>query len=266
MLNLLLMIKIVLAVTMVIGLARIAEKVGPDWAGVLSGFPLGIALVLFFYGIEQGTAYASQAAYSGLLGLACSLGFVVIYAQTSRLFHERSWFPMGLALFGFYGLASFALKLPYIAGWGALFAVVAAWIASRLLHPLLEPSFRAVNPKWWMFWGRAVLAALLVVIVTSLANWLSPEWAGMLASFPLTLFSLMLLLQLSYGTGPPMVLAKHFPYGVGSLIVYTIAVAKLYPLIGVALGTALAFALAGIYLLGFAYWRRYRHKIGRRRH
>ena len=54
------LVKIALSIGMVVGLSLIAERSGPRVAGILAGYPLGIALALFFIGYEtqSGTAGA----------------------------------------------------------------------------------------------------------------------------------------------------------------------------------------------------------------
>ncbi|MBY5992202.1 hypothetical protein [Ferrimonas balearica] len=245
--------KIAAAVVTVVGLAWLTERVGPRWAGVLTGFPLGTAILLFFYGLEQGPQFAAEAAPYGLLGLVATTGFALTYTLTAPRFARRSWWPLVLALLALLGLATLGQASPNLGPWGALLALGGAALAIRLTRRLPEPEFVAVRAGWGLLWARAALAAALVVAITALAGAVPPQWAGVMASFPITLFPLMLLLQWSYGSAVVQTLTKHYPYGVGSLVVYTLAVWVGYPRLGLGLGTLLAFALAGLYLLG--YWR-----------
>ncbi|ADN74637.1 conserved hypothetical protein [Ferrimonas balearica DSM 9799] len=244
--------KILAAVIAVVGLAWLAERVGPRWAGVLSGFPLGTAIVLLFYALEQGPGFAAQAAPYGLLGLAATTGFALTFTLSAARFGRRSLWPVLLALAALFGLASLFQQLPPLGWWGALVALAAALLAVAITRRLPDPPFVAVRSGWGLVWARAALAAALVVAITALANTVPPAWAGVMASFPITLFPLMLLLQLSYGTAPVQTLTRHYPYGAGSLIIYTLAVGLGYPVLGIGLGTLAAFALAGVYLTG--YW------------
>ena len=50
----LLLAKIATAIIAVVGLSLVAERVSPRVAGILSGYPLGTAIALFFIGIELG--------------------------------------------------------------------------------------------------------------------------------------------------------------------------------------------------------------------
>ena len=45
-----LMLKIVITLLVVISLSLVAERLSARWAGLLAGYPLGIAIVLYFPG------------------------------------------------------------------------------------------------------------------------------------------------------------------------------------------------------------------------
>ena len=63
------LIKIGVAVFMVVGLSLIAEKVSTRFAGLVSGFPLGAAISLFFIGYEIEPSFAARSALFTILGL-----------------------------------------------------------------------------------------------------------------------------------------------------------------------------------------------------
>ncbi len=247
----LLVAKVLAAVFAVVGLAWIAERSGPRLAGVLSGYPLGTAIVLFFYGIEHGPQFAAEAALYGQLGLAATTGYCLVYTLSAQGADPRAWRPMGVAILALVGFALLAQSMPPLGAAGALVAAGVALLSIRITRRVPEPEFVAVKAGPMMIWGRALLAALIVVVITALAHWLPQSLAGVMAAFPVTLFPLMLLLQLEYGNRPVAVLAKHYPFGVGSLVVYGLSVWVSYPLLGVALGTLVSFVAATLYLVLF---------------
>lgn len=69
----LLLIKIAVSVATVIGLSLVAEHVSPRIAGLLSGYPLGTAIALFFIGYEIGPEFAAEGAVYTLAGFASTL-------------------------------------------------------------------------------------------------------------------------------------------------------------------------------------------------
>ncbi|WP_286340302.1 hypothetical protein [Ferrimonas sp. YFM] len=251
----LLVAKVLAAVIAVVGLAWIAERSGPRLAGVLSGYPLGTAIVLFFYGVEHGPEFAAEAALYGQLGLAATTGYCLVYTLSAQGAEAKAWRPMGVAILALVSFALLAQSMPPIGAAGALVAAAVALLAIRITRRVPEPEFVAVKAGPMMIWGRALLAAVIVVVITALAHWLPQSLAGVMAAFPVTLFPLMLLLQLEYGNRPVAVLAKHYPFGVGSLIVYGLSVWVSYPMLGVLLGTLASFAAATLYLVVFLKWR-----------
>jgi hypothetical protein len=98
---------------------------------------------------------------------------------------------------------------------------------------------------------RGGMAAIVVIAITGAAEILGPAWSGLFAGFPITLFPLLLVMHLAYGTEPVHTIIKNFPIGLGSLIVYTLSVAFTYETYGVALGTVISFIIATGYLTLF---------------
>ncbi len=275
-----LFLKLLLAVSMVLGLARIAERAGPAWAGIFSGAPLGVALVLLFYGIELGVEYAAGAAGYALLGLMAALIFAGLFVTLAPRFTEASPWPLLLAVSGFGVAACVLLALvqwlgmtaasgqtslvgiadPFIPLVALLTALMALGVGLKL-PPVAPPRPLRPQPLTREQQGaRAAVVALMVVAITSLAHQLTPAAAGVLAGFPLVLFALMLVLQWHQGSAPVVAVVRHFPFGMGSLILYTLMVSLTYPAWGLAWGTAVSMGIALLYLLLLALWRRWRSR------
>jgi hypothetical protein len=95
---------------------------------------------------------------------------------------------------------------------------------------------------------RGVIAAAIVVLVTALAHVLPDRWAGLLAGFPFTMYPLLVLMHLGYGPQVVVAIVKHYPHGLGSLMVYALVVALSYVPLGIYWGTALGYLAATLYL------------------
>lgn len=65
--------KLGLSVSMVLGLSAIAVRASPRIAGLLSGYPLGTALALFFIGLEISPTFATQSAVHTLAGFTATM-------------------------------------------------------------------------------------------------------------------------------------------------------------------------------------------------
>ncbi|MEH6651368.1 MAG: hypothetical protein V7707_15175 [Motiliproteus sp.] len=76
--------KLLVSILAVVGLSMVAERVSARLAGILSGYPLGSAIALFFIGVEQGSAFAAEAAVHTLAGFSASLVLTYCYYHASR--------------------------------------------------------------------------------------------------------------------------------------------------------------------------------------
>jgi hypothetical protein len=93
-----------------------------------------------------------------------------------------------------------------------------------------------------------VLAAA-IVIITSTAKFVGPGWAGLFSAFPITMLPLVVIIHFTYGPKHVYSILKNVPRGLGSLVIYSLAVFFFYPSYGIYVGTVMAYALATIYLI-----------------
>ena len=75
--------KIVVSIIAVVGLSFVAEHVSPKVAGILSGYPLGTAIALFYIGLENGEQFAASSAVFTIAGFSASLVLVYVYYRVS---------------------------------------------------------------------------------------------------------------------------------------------------------------------------------------
>ncbi|RMF14913.1 MAG: hypothetical protein D6758_10640, partial [Gammaproteobacteria bacterium] len=102
---------------------------------------------------------------------------------------------------------------------------------------------------WLLLGVRALVSAAIVLAVTGAAQWVGPDWAGLLSAFPITFFPMLVLIHAGYGPHPVRTLARYYPAGLGALITHATVVALAYPVWGVGWGTAAALILATVYVL-----------------
>ncbi|WP_207062547.1 hypothetical protein [Motiliproteus sp. SC1-56] len=248
--------KLVVSVGAVLGLALVAEHVSARVAGVLSGYPLGSAIALGFIGIEQGAAFAATAARHTLLGFSASLVLVYCYYLGSRSW-ERGHLLLGAcsAIAGFAAAAFILRPLNLGLAGGVVMTLLMILLFYRLFRAI--PNLRIeqrVQLSYGVLLLRALMAAATVILITALAHLIGPAWSGLLSAFPITLFPFLLVLHYSYGRGPVYTVIKNYPLGLGALMCYVVTVTQSYPALGVGWGTAVAFAVATLYLLGLGVW------------
>jgi uncharacterized membrane protein (GlpM family) len=250
---LLIPVKILATIGIVLGLSLVAERVSPRVAGVLSGYPLGAAIALFFIGLEIGPQFAADSAVFALAGLTASMVFVAAYFAVSARCRGRAAAPATVAALAGYFAAAWVLQgLAFTLATALLLSVLAAAVFSYLFRSIRNVAItRRVRFTPAVLLLRACLAAGIILAITAAARVVGPAWAGLFSAFPTALFPLMLIVHLTYDKAHVHTIIKNFPPGLGSLMIYGCAVALGYPRLGVGWGTAAAFAAATLYLLGF---------------
>lgn len=245
--------KLGLSISMVLGLGTIAVRASPRVAGLLSGYPLGTALALFFIGLEISPTFATQSAVHTLAGFTATMALGAGYLLTGQrpgvkgivggvLGGFAAWLAVStlLAQFSFTRLSGTLVTLCAI--------VVFSWLFRRI-PDVKSTSSRAFS--WPALAARAGLATVIIFAITRIAHWLPPEWAGTLAAFPVTMLPFLLILHFSHGHAPVATVIKHYPMGLGSLLSYTLCVSYTYSTLGLLWGTLAGFLAATLWLLGW---------------
>jgi hypothetical protein len=257
----LLLYKICITMLAVVGLSFVAEKVSVKLAGLLSGYPIGTAIILHFYGLEYGAQFAADAAIFNLCGLLASQCFAYTYYRTSQK-------TASLAVTSALALAGYLLPAFIVSQMNPtrLTALVIAIIATGLFCLLLrgKRGKRVTASRGWstrLVAGRLLFTATLVLTVTELADIVGPGWAGLFSAFPVALYPLVFLLHREYGPETARAILENFPYGLWSVIAYSLTVSLAYPRYGVIWGTLLGFAVATVVLTAMgikpllSYWK-----------
>lgn len=249
--SLFLIAKIAVTIGMVLTLSLVAERVSPRVAGLLSGYPLGAAIALFFIGLEISPEFAAESAIYTLAGLAASQTFVYGYFMASRRTVGRGILVSTSAGLAGYFAAAWLLRLiPFSRGLAVFAAVGSMAVFIRLFRGIRDVAIaRSVRLTPAILLMRAAFAAGIIVAITAAAQVVGPAWAGLFSAFPTALLPLMLIVHMTYDKAHVHTIIKNFPLGIGSLIIYGLSVSSLYPACGVAWGTLSAFAMATVYLL-----------------
>ncbi|MEN8129216.1 MAG: hypothetical protein ABFS45_03275 [Pseudomonadota bacterium] len=231
----------------------------PRLAGVLSAFPLGAAIVLYFLGLENGPAFVAEAAVYATAGLGAALVLVFAYHHAIRLFprHDR-WFAPLAGVAGF--LSAAAVLKPF--SFNLTAAVAVPVVTAVVLAARFRPIGNAARPireplKLQAHAGRAALTTLMVLLITGIAAAVGPSWAGLFAAFPVSMFPFLIIMHLTYGPDHARTIVKNFNLGIGALVTYMAVAALAYPRWGVNPGTLAALASAVVYLFLFSQFRRY---------
>ncbi|MHB0776898.1 hypothetical protein [Halomonas sp. WWR20] len=245
--------KLAVSVGVVLGLSLIAERVSTRVAGLLSGYPLGTAIALFFIGLEISPEFAAKGAIHTLAGFTSTLMLGAGYWLCGRAPGFR-----GVLLGTAGGLAGWLATNALLATFdfsrlgGTLTTLVAIGFFTWLYRRIPESRVKAqADFSWGALSLRAGLAAGIVFAITALAHVLPPAWAGLLAAFPVTMYPFLVILHLSHGPRPVATVIKHYPAGLGSLLAYALCVSLGYPTLGLVWGTLAGFLVATLVLVAY---------------
>ena len=252
-------IKVVVSILVVVLLSLIAEWAGPRIAGVVSGYPLGAAISLYFIGLENGPGFAAHSAIFTAAGLAATVAFVGGYLLGIRFTEGRRRLP-SLALsilpgIAAYGLVAWVLSFIPI-NWvsALLIAITGMALAARVFRRIPDVKIQQrIRLSFSVTLLRAAFAALVILAITSAARVVGPRWAGLFSAFPITMLPLLAIIQFTYQPDHVRTIIKNVPCGLGSLLIYTMVVAASYSGLGIGWGTLLGYLAATFYLIMLEY-------------
>jgi len=254
MLDSLLFAKIVTSVCAVVALSLIAEHVSPRTAGILSGYPIGAAITLFFYGLEISPSFASRGAVYTPLGLIAVQSFLYSYVTISSILRRKTLPLAAIASVLVFLAVSWLMQLlsvgPITVSLGAAASIP---VFLFLMHHIPDSTIeQAIAISHRVLLVRALIAAAIIVLIISLARTLGPQWAGVLSAFPSTILPLVIIVHATYGKHHAHTILKHAPRGLGAIIAYALTVHVTYPTIGIYAGTGAAFGSATVYLIVYS--------------
>ncbi len=258
-LSLFTLIKVSVSILVVVLLSLIAEWASPRVAGIASGFPLGAAISLFFYGVENGRAFAARSALFTVAGLAATVAFVSGYLLGIRLAgHRRRLVAVPTAIIlglAAYGLAAGALAfLPVNRVSAPSIAIAAILLAGRRFRRIPDVKIRRkIRLGATVALIRAGFAAAVILVITSVAAAVGPRWAGVFSAFPITMLPLLAIIQSTYQPDHVQTIIKNVPRGLGSLVVYAMVVAEATTRVGIGWATGLGYLAATAYLVVLEY-------------
>ncbi|MFY0989298.1 hypothetical protein [Halomonas sp. C05BenzN] len=245
--------KLLVSIGMVLGLGAIAVRVSPRIAGLLAGYPLGTAIALFFIGLELSPAFAAESAVHTLAGFTATLalgGGYLVCGRRDGLAGVLAGTAGGLAAFLATSLLLTQVEFSRLTGTLTTLLAIALFIRLYRRVPDVLVAARG-TVTWPALVLRALLAAAIIFAITGLAHVLPPEWAGVMAAFPISMYPLLVILHLTHGAAPVATVIKHYPAGLGALLCYALCVSLTYATLGLATGTLAGFAAATVWLLGW---------------
>jgi hypothetical protein len=221
---------------LVLSVTLATRRWGSRIGGLLTGLPITSGPALFFFAVEQGDAFAAEAARAvlvSLLGVAVS---GVAYAWAAL--RTPWWVSLPVSWTGFF----LTVLLVQRVHWTAAVALGIA-LASIVLAQVLLPrsGTYAVRPRpMWDLPLRLISSMMLVVSVTALAHRLGPTLSGALTPFPVAISILLGFSHAQQGSSAAISFLRGFMPGMWGFAAFCFVLSVTI----VSLGTAAGFALA----------------------
>jgi hypothetical protein len=238
----LLLLKLTLTPLVVIIATQVARRFGTRAGGVVTGLPLTAGPVSIFLAVENGVAFAADAAIAMLLSLVA----IAAFASTYRTVAHRLGWPGGIAV-GFTShlavtalLAGLPVTLPAAAALSALVVVAALfYVGGRG-----RPSAGAQATRGWELPLRIVVATTLVLVITTTAEMIGARVAGLLTTLPIIASVIVVAAHRTGGPAEALVAVRGHLLGTLSLGAFFGVVAALIEPAGMLAAYAAATAVA----------------------
>ncbi|WP_439815923.1 hypothetical protein [Zavarzinia sp. CC-PAN008] len=253
-----LLVKALGTALVVVSAARVAQRAGPVWAALVAALPVSTGPAYVLLAFDHDAAFIAGAALGSAVANAATAAFLTVHASLAR---RLPLLPsLGAALAAWLALCAGLQHLPWQAGTALVLNLAAYGAALALLRPPLAmagPPRARGRDGWRDLLLRALVVAVFVVALVTLGERLGPLATGMLAVFPVSLGSLILLSAPSLGTPATadLAMAALRPMLGFALMLLTLHVAA--PVLGSwwALAAALAVSLTWTVGLAAMAWR-----------
>lgn len=239
-----LLLKLLLAPTLIGCVTLAGRRWGPTVAGWLSAFPIVAGPVLLTITAEQGPEFAASAAQGTLGAVLAVLAFSVAYARVA----VRGGIAASmLAALGVYALAVLGLKTLQIPVTASFALVIAALLVTPLLFPKIAAPVPTGKPAGAsdLPWRMAAAAALVLAVSYGAAA-MGPRLSGIFAMFPTMGTVLVGFSHARQGNAFAIALLRGMVPGYYAFAVFCLVLSQLLRegAVAQAFGAALACALA----------------------
>lgn len=242
----LLVLKLLLAPSLVALATSAGYRFGPRITGWIAGFPVVAGPILLLFSLERGPVFGTQAAESSLLGVVSLSAFCVMYTQVAR---NYSWFVSLLSGWICFGGVTFLLQMTKGLWWSnALIALAslrcALWLLPRSNSPLLP---RTVTPS--DIPARILATAVLVVSLTAAADGLGSHVSGLLTPFPVVTSVIAVFAQRDQGLPGAVRTLQGLLTSMSAYVTFCAIIALTLPRWGIALSFTSALVGNVVFLL-----------------
>lgn len=196
---LLLIIKMAVTAGFVVIASLVTERAGPVIGALISTLPVSAGPGYVFLSLDHDTAFIAQAATASLAVNAATGVYAIVYVAIAQRASLSLSLPVALGLW--FVLAAIINHVEWTFA-RAILANIAVYavcvpLAARFRHVRMP----IITRRWYDVPLRAAMVATLVATLVAVSSRVGPAMSGIIATFPIVLTSLMLILHPRIG-GP----------------------------------------------------------------
>jgi uncharacterized membrane protein (GlpM family) len=212
------MAKLLIVPSMLLLLTLVGRRYGPALAGLLSALPVFAGPVLFILALEQGNAFAAEAAQGTLLAILAVLVFSLTYAWLAL----RSGVVFSLlSSYAMYGLTAYVLQFVRLPIELCFAGVIGLLLCAQWGFPKVATQQAVSAPTGSVdLVLRMVLGASLVLGITYFASSFGSRMSGIIAMFPIMTTVLVGFSHHHSGGVFAVVLLRGMVYGYFSFAIF----------------------------------------------
>lgn len=220
----------------------ISQRFGSTIGGIIGGFPSTIIVSLFFIGLVESPAAASNA--TSIIPLI--VGYNGLFLATYSYFARKSflwgisaalgvWFLLSITTIKL-GINSFALSLIL---YGFIFLFLVFWVKRKIIaESLPNKSIRFTATQIWI---RFIFSGSIISTAIYLSKKSGALIGGAISVFPIVFISTLMIGYFSEGKEFSIALSNNLMVSsMINIVVYAICVRYFFPFWGIAAGTCLA--------------------------
>jgi hypothetical protein len=188
-----LLAKLLLTAAIVVSAAAVTERAGPVTGALVATLPVTIWPAYVFLSLDHDSAFIAEAARSGIAVNAITAIFLLVYAALAQ---KRGLVLSFIAALGCWiAFAILARSNTWTLATAGLLNLMifvpCLWLARSLSAAKMPPLRRA----WFDLPLRTLLVCALMAAILQVSTWAGPVVTGILAVYPISSTSLMLILH-----------------------------------------------------------------------
>ncbi|MBP7769788.1 MAG: hypothetical protein KA055_01550 [Aliarcobacter sp.] len=204
-----------------------------------------------FFAIENGVDYVTKVALYNIHGLFAALAFSIGYYISTFYKGKFEIFLSLLISFVSYLIIAFILAyIPPHVFFTPFIVIILMLIATIYFAKKENFSIdKKIKTSLSDILFRSILTISIFLVVSSLPKYVPSNIAGIFSSFPTVLLPLLLIIHFRHSNLQARTIIKNTPFGLSSVVIYSLIVYFSYEKIGIVYGTIIALICSVSYVI-----------------